>query len=277
MLWATEYWKSGCIWGVVSCWLIFAGIGPLGSDNIGPLGPDNIGPHLDCGELFGSLYECDIISYRGLIIEVLVLALVANLWVDEDINSFCEVGLEPLVVAIILSLSLELEDTVDLDIHVFRVSELLFLTLTDADKFVDVATLVPCGGNGLETLILMVTFGCETGKLCLTVPDTVTAGPLCGPVDLLVGLWTIEDCIDDIGTTEEFDDDVWWSDDSCDCCCDGDWLIIAGLDTVAADDWCPIFWFEEVGVCTTDALRTGDCLTNPELFCDVSLEWDSEK
>jgi hypothetical protein len=30
-------------------------------------------------------------------------------------------------------------------------------------------------------------------------------------------------------------------------------------------------------VCTTDALRTGDCLTNPELFCDVSLEWDSEK
>jgi hypothetical protein len=51
----------------------------LGSDNIGPLGPDNIGPHLDCGELFGSLYECDIISYRGLIIEILVLALVAKL------------------------------------------------------------------------------------------------------------------------------------------------------------------------------------------------------
>jgi hypothetical protein len=53
--------------------------------------------------------------------------------------------LAPLVVARILSLSLELEDTVDLDIHVFRVSELLFLTLTDADKFFDVATLVPCG------------------------------------------------------------------------------------------------------------------------------------
>jgi len=104
----------------------------------------------------------------------------------------------------------------------------------------------------------------------------MTVGPLCGPVDLL-GLWTIHVCVDDTGTTEDFDDDVRWSDDSCDCCWDGDWLIIAGLDTVTTADWCPIFWLDEVGVCTTEALDTGECFTNPELFCDVSLEWDSEK
>lgn len=219
-----------------------------------------IGPHLDCCESIGGLYECGI-SYGALI----VLALVAKLWADEDVNSFCEVpdvGLEPLVVAWMLSLSLELEDTVDLDIHVFRVSELLLLTLTDANKFFEVVALVPCCGSGLETLILLVTCGCEIGKLCPTVPDIVTVGSLCGPVDLL-GL--------DTETTEDFDDDVWQSDDSCDCCCDGDWLIIAGLDTVTTADWCPIFWLDEVGVCTTEALDTGECFTNPELFCDVSL------